>query len=210
MTALATPTEITNARRTQRTFLVLAVVTGIAISLSVYPPRTSHWQASASLRVGATASANTPGVSTSDSTNLDSYRLTVLASNLVLQTFAGLIESPATVRRAADAVGISAEARSTASVLASGSPTDTVLTITVKAPTAQTASKLATGLRDGGARYLNNLDNTYDVSASPGVVVAVKLTSWDLARINKLVLFWDVVIILLVWGFRRRWRTAQM
>jgi hypothetical protein len=212
MTVLTTPTPVTNARRAQRTLVVFAVAAGIAASLVAYPPRTSHWEASASLRVGTTASdaPNISGVPTPKSTSLESYRLTVLASNLVLRTFAALVESPRSIRTAADSVGITAEGRSTASVFVSGSATDTVLTITVKAPTGQTASKLAGALRDGGARYLNDLDNTYDVSASSVVVQAVKITSWDLARINALVLFWDLVIMVVVWRYRRQWRDPPM
>jgi capsular polysaccharide biosynthesis protein len=200
MIAPAASVGISTAQKAQRTFLIVALVSGIAISLVAFPPRTSRWEASATLRVAPAAS---------NDTNLESYRLTVLASRLVLSTFAHLVEARPTVRRAADTASVSAQGVSASSVTVTGTSNDTVLTITVKAPNEQTASKLAMGLRTEGASYLNDLDNSYVVSASAAAITARKVTAWDLGRINELVLFWDLVFILVIWRYRRGWRGAQ-
>ncbi|HXY92739.1 MAG TPA: hypothetical protein VEP49_09705 [Acidimicrobiia bacterium] len=191
------PARVARVPRPRPAVVIAIIVIGIVASLVAYPPRTTHWEASTTLRVGPAPA---------DAASLESYRLTVLASQVVLRTSAELVQSPATVRRAASSVGVFPAALDHTSVLVSAAPGDLVLTITVQAPNPQTAARLAVGLRDVGAGYLNSLGNTYAVSASGGAVRAQAVTTWDRGRINRLVLFWDVVILLVVWWYWRQRR----
>ena len=177
------------------TLVVVAVVAGTAAD--IWPPRTSHWEATTTLGI-------TPSGSTT--TSLESFRYTVLSGDFVQRTFSVMLETNEFVRKVGIRRGLTPAQIDTASVDVSGSSESGQLTVAVGAPDRQIASTLVAAVANTGASRVSSLQTNYKVSTARYPTYVTRVSGWDLAHINIAVLLVDLFVVCAVLASRRRRR----
>jgi O-antigen ligase len=180
--------------------VLVAVAVTIGVVGVVAPPRTSHWEATTSLYIGPSSSANS---------NVQGYRYTVLSGNFVQQTFSSVLESDDFVRKVGAASGLTPAQIESASVDVSGASANGRLSIVVTAPDPRTASALAAGVAGVGARAMSALQTTYVVSVGTKRPHLDLVRDWDLGHINGIILVVDLVVVCALLVIRRSRRVRD-